>query len=348
MSSRLLSTSLPENPPSRDPDGVFEPFQKDDFAGSPILFDPNGEQLVRIGERREPETWERKNGVIDEATREGIVAFWDIRTRKLIGRVVQSGSINDATFTPDGSKLITAASDGKIRIFGAPKWDLEHVIEHSRPRSMPRRLAMFPDGKRFMSAAFAWGFQARIWSLSDLTSTPLLAKHDLIDQVLVSHDGSRIAIEHCGEGSTIEIWDAKRLALLGRLRHDGGFTSTAFSPDGKWIATSIYAGSVVLWNSTTFEPHVKLPTYRWPESLAFSKDGKLLVCSTGFHSGTDGEVVLGKILIWSVDSGNLLFSFRPHGDTTGRMEMALSPDNRWLVVDSMVWDFEKIRREIGH
>ncbi len=332
---------------SPEPEGEFQ--RPDTHVIGNILFTPDSQELVGVGmERRRTQ-----EGSLD--TEHGIIDFWDIKTRKLVRTLKQPSIVMAAVFTPDGRRLVTAGWDKKLRIFVGPTWQLEHTFNPDPPNRTDFYLAMLPDGKRFVSAASGYS-SPRMWDLNNRQAISLPGLKELVTGVAVSKDGKRFAVAY--SAPVTEIWDSERLEVVGRLQLEiseesqGVFSSVAFSPDGKTIATGyLYKRThpVAIWDATTFK---KLrDCYGFDEraepaeAVAYSTDGKLLLACTGPDYDRPAHLV-----IWEVETGKLVYQF--HVGKEGGMQMALSPDGRWLVHCSgmgtlRLWDFEKIRRQIG-
>ena len=92
--------------------------------------------------------------------------------------------------------------------------------------------------------------------------------------------------------------------------------ATAFSPDGKIIATSDVRGWIYLWRVADGSQLLKTPAHsEFIFSLAFSKDGQMLA-----SGGLDRMVKL-----WNVNTGACLLSIEAHA--LGVASIAFSPDD---------------------
>jgi len=314
-----------------------------EYSFGDIFFTPDGTHLV--GTCR------------DLRTKEGIILFWDIKTYKLVRTLRQPDAVSTAVFTPDGQQLVTGGWDNKMYIFTAPDWKIKHVFDYDPPNQFAQSLAMFPDGKRFLSGNS--GYRGpRLWDLSNREATPLGGSREQVVDLAVSRDGKRFAVAY--SAPLTEVWDTDKLRVIGRLElaktelRQGVFVSVTFSPDGKWIATGSVGTVtnpnhqlvVTLWDAATLKKYKECDGLSdVPEALAFTPDSKLLVSCMGAE-----ENIPAKVCIWEVESGKLVYSFSPWKH--GCIRQALSPDGRWLVTRGVdgtlrLWDFEKIRREIS-
>jgi WD40 repeat protein len=335
--------------PIRAPEGQLT-ISKGRVIDGQLLFTRDGRVIVGLGRELMPP------GEYTPDMMVGVIAFWDGETRRLVGSLSYLGGISAGVVTPDGKRVVTGGWDRKLRIFSAPGWKVEHVVSIDS-KSIPSHLAMFPDGKRFLSGSIDG---ARVWNLEKPSAKAVGTQRDMVNAVAVDKDGTRFAIAYTGP--VTEIWEAKKLKMLGRLELKGGtpsnvgvFTSVAFSPDGKTIATGYLFGGkvpVALWNAETLEKlrdchgFEKDASAVAPHDILYSPDGKLLIACIGPWREKGAHLV-----IWEVSTGKLVYEFSASKEFGGSV-IALSPDGRWLLHRAgdytiRLWDFRKIRAEIG-
>lgn len=166
-----------------------------------------------------------------------------------------------------------------------------------------------------------------------------------------------------------------RMTLAG---HGTKVLSTAYSPEGKQLATIGDDGTVVIWNPSNGEELFRLPGATEPNEfvsskrVAYSPDGKLLIATDGNQvdiydppSGNllktldghqtdvtaiaisaDGNLIAsgaldGSAMIWDVLTGASVLKLAAH--TAAIENLTFSPDGQWLVTSGddaamRIWD----------
>src|SRR3569832_1971770 len=98
-----------------------------------------------------------------------------------------SGSVNSASFSPDGKLIVTAGTDGTARV-----WDTsgKQVVELRGHTASVRSASFSPDGKLIVTASFDG--TARVWDLSGKELLELTGHQGNVYSASFSPDGGRI------------------------------------------------------------------------------------------------------------------------------------------------------------
>jgi len=243
----------------------------------------------------------------------------------------QAGPVFSASFSPDGTRIVTASDDGTAQIWNAETAKTGATLITFEGHTGPILGAAFsPDGMRIVTGSDDG--TARVWNAE--TGEPLVILEGYtksVFSVAFSPDGTRI-ITASGD-STARVWNAKtgalRLTLTG---HTDRIRSAAFSPDGTRIVTASNDGTARLWDAETGERSITLMDHNSAVSSAsFSPDGTRIV--TGSDDGT--------ARVWDAATGGPLFTLKGH--TGSVFSVAFSPDGTRIVTGSSdgtarIWD----------
>ena len=137
----------------------------------------------------------------------------------------------------------------------------------------------------------------------------------IVETLAFSADGHYLAI-----GTRIGLWlyevgTMSPVALWGTER---GAWKAAFSPNGKWIATSDWDDNVKIWDVHRGTCLAEITIGDYPSMLAFSPDSRWFATS---HSET------ATLFIWCPETGEMLTKFISDPEKNGRfMPIAFSPD----------------------
>lgn len=210
-----------------------------------LEYSPDGKLLAAGG------TCDKQVHVAVWATDDGkLLHRWDWET----GRDPLT-SIEELRFSPDSKHLAAAA----FRQSAAHLWNLETGrlvgrLEHGSVYG----LAFSADGVTLLTAG--WDSKLRSWATSN---GELLETFDVPAEqrdhaprmytVCTEPSGDMLATAHLSE--TVLLWDAKSMAVRGRLAMRGRFTfgSLRFSPDGLWLAAGSSGGRVEVVDPWTGE-----------------------------------------------------------------------------------------------
>jgi WD40 repeat protein len=245
-----------------------------------IDFSPSGQLLVSASDDRTGRLWDGASPV---------------RTLVHGHKGMPDASLESATFSDDGSRVLTAGTDGTAKVWSAETGSL--LVTVGTEGGQPLRTADFsPDGAYV--AAAGDGGDVRIWNV-DAVGRPDTRKSpaERVDGVAFSPDGRLLA--SAGWDGALRLWAVAggkaAVPTLGRDRNP--LWSVAFSPDGKRVAAGGLSGDVWVWDVRTGRLVATLAGRRtavW--EVGFSRDGRFLVTA-----GDDGVA-----RVFSAESGRLV------------------------------------------
>lgn len=160
--------------------------------------------------------------------------------------------ITSASFSPDGTRIVTASWDNTIRI-----WDAATGKIIGRPleghNDIVSSANFSPDGTHIVSAS--WDATIRIWDAltGRQIGQPLVEHAGEVRYAAFSSDGKRIV--SASEDKTIRVWDAVTGKQIGPslVGHDDVVNMVVFSPDGEHIASASNDSTVILWKFPTLQ-----------------------------------------------------------------------------------------------
>ena len=300
-----------------------------------INFSPDGKTIVSGGEDR-------------------IVRLWDITTGENIRIYTgHAGVVLSVAFSPDGRTIASASGrhyesgwigdDPTIRL-----WDTESGIQKQiliGDRTAVYHVAYSPDGQVLVSCgsekkATFWDTATGnpLWTIAGKarTSGDTNLNGEGVGRVQFSPDGMMAS---SGEKSETSVWDISSRQLIATFSGTSRKTSdSAFSPDGKILATLYANGEIHLYNIATGVRNTIISEHTSNLSLiAFSPNGKTLA-TADFHEDN-------KVRFWDPDSGELQSVIVGHQD--GVASLAFSPDGQTLATASwdgtmLLWDVPSV------
>jgi WD40 repeat protein/DNA-binding SARP family transcriptional activator len=259
---------------------------------------------------------------------DGVVRLLRVKNRGSSGREQAVRTLppttratNRLAFSPDGTRLAVATTDGTTRIWDpAPQRSRERLLlaAHGQGRW---DLAFSPDGRRLATIGPAgtgvWDVEAgRPRMTRPAVNQPLSSVASV--HLAVSPDGARLAAAGLDTAVVLDATTGRRLRTLpGRPAAD-----LAFSPDGTRLATAGPDGTR-LRDAASGKALRTLPDAGLRQAVRFSLDGRLL--ATG--GGSDG-----KIRIWdpatSTQQSVLAYTTSPASSAV--LHLTFSPDGHRL------------------
>ncbi len=189
------------------------------------------------------------------------VRLWDTDTGSRIGRALRHRNIvRDATFSPDGTLIVTASQDRTARV-----WDAETGVPRTEPITHPAVVtaaALLNDGKTLLTRA---GDTQRLIDLAKPVAAERGADH-------VSPGGRFTARYDEGQ---IQFWDVRAQRPVGPALQTIYQQQVAFSSDESFGA--IASNRVVQIVDMATGDFVRATMPEWTTDLEFTPDGRFLL-----------------------------------------------------------------------
>jgi hypothetical protein len=242
------------------------------------------------------------------------VKIWDVTTpAEALTLSGPFSSVKDMAFDQGGRRLAIASADRHtVRVLDTTT-AVEVLTLHGHAAPV-LSVAYRPDGLRLASVGA--DRTVRVWDATNGSEICCLRGHTAtIHGVAFSPDGQRLASISRGsaeggrpEPGEVVIWDLsqeKAVLTLHRrteLAGNSGFTSVAFSPDGKRLAAS-EGRTVRVWDAVTGKEILTLSGHEgdvW--RVAYSPDGRRLASASQDSS----------VKVWDAATGELSLILRGH------------------------------------
>lgn len=258
--------------------------------------------------------WTPDSKLIYSGSLDRTIRQWDATFPGYGGLRTHYGKNNYAAkFSPDGTLLSCASSDGTIGLIDAAtgreaaRWETDHSKEVCTS-------AISPDGKAIASCS--WDGRVRIFDLKTHALITELTAPAGIALITWHPDGKRIAAALRDKTAVLfTIADKKIVQTFSG--HERAVNSVAFSADGSRLATASGDTTVRVWNTdsgaaiTTIKGHTS-----HIESAVFTPDGASIV--SGSADGT--------VRLWNAATGAQIRQLLGSDDPIHRV--AVSPDGR--------------------
>lgn len=274
------------------------------------------------GEKRIPEA--------EQALRDGLYQLSGL------GMSGPETAIVATTFSPDNRWLATGSVDGSIHLYDVNKPDSinRSIVFHGHQDGVTA-LAFSPDGHWLASGGGT--------DVANLFRESGSINSAAFTMAMAKRRGDEIMVQPSDTG--IRIWnldnpDPKQNPIL-LSGHTEQISALAFSPDGRWFASSSFDNTIQLWDRKKDSNFATKPIVLRGHTLnivtiAFSQDGHWLVSVS-----LDQTARLWDLTV--ADPNTNIIELVGH--TKAIQAMALSSDSRWLATSGIdfsvrLWDLK--------
>lgn len=238
-----------------------------------VRFSPDGSLLAAVGDG-------------------GQLRLWDVHdptaaTPVTVDAPKADATFNDVAFTPDRSRIITAGSDGAIRVLAHGSDGTWSLVQTLGMDGTVQSVAVNPGGTLLAAAGSA--ATVDLWSITSTGLTPVgapfVAAKAKVASLAFSPGGRTLAVGSID--TDVHLWNvhdptapSAGLTLAGP---QSWINQVAFSPDGKAVAAASSDQHLWVWDTIS---GVRLDAFTHPTTLltaAWSPDG-----STLYSGGSDG------------------------------------------------------------
>jgi len=252
------------------------------------------------------------------------------RSLPLVTFAGHSSLVLQASFSPDGTRVVTGGEDMTTRV-----WD----VSTGRPVTPPLEyrgrfvsVKFSPDGTRVITITNRDGRRVltasndvKVWVWDALTGKPVLTPLDqrsIVRTAAFSPDGTRMVTG--SDDFAARVWDASTGELVTPpLEHQGEISTVAFSPDGLRVVTASYDQTARVWDASTGTPvTAPLEHHGKVETAAFSPDGTRVVTKSGDKTTR----------VWDASTGNPVTAPLEHPSDVATT--AFSPDGTRVLTAS--------------
>jgi RNA polymerase sigma factor (sigma-70 family) len=245
-------------------------------------------------------------------------------------RLRHSGPVNAVAFSADGTALISADENGVMALWDRATGKLRRAFVDPLHHRVDA-LAVSPDGKWFVSGIA----RLSLWNVADGTRRDLAADYPFgvhtVASLAFAPDGKTLAVTADGD-PVVRFYSVPAGKLLMQIDegHAWAGSASAYSPDGKLLATAGYDRLVRVWDLATRKMRHQLKLPAPGADVVWTADGTRLAAATS-----------GTVIVWDVATETPVHEFH-QGDLERQLHLkrslAFSPDGKRLASIDRIWD----------
>jgi WD40 repeat protein len=277
--------------------------------------------------------------------------LWDVSNGRELRTFTGNMAFTCVEFSPDGRRLVLAATNDKPAGNAITLWDSaspDEVRNFTGHKGQVFFVKFSPDG-RWLASTNGVG-PINLWDIGTgriiKTFKPGWVRSKLLGgtfgtSLAFSPDGLILATRHM----PAMLWDLSS-GKGGNFGHEPLFSGSVteflgFTPDGKSLVQVNYFGAIRIWDLSTGTVARALADPSKTNSLqgaALSADGSLL--AVAMNSGATEWEKGEEITLWDLAAGQILGTVAVYL-CFDHMALAFSPDGQWLATGDMLYSGEK-------
>lgn len=232
----------------------------------------------------------------------GALELWNVESqqRTLSVNDRKIGSVNDITFTSDGTRLVLVTSSRNILVFNVPGGDLE--LEITLPVA-PDTVALV-NNETQVAVGLGTTKKIEVYDLTSGEPEQTISTEDQISVVVASPDGKYFAVP--SSSGEVRLYDTTNWEVTSTLIPPDLITfsprAVTFSRDGKFLAAGNFFRTGVVWDVESGVELVHFDDVQQSEGLLFNPGATQLLTIGGTYSTTSGVGEGNLIRAWDVES----------------------------------------------